>query len=220
MNTSIQTVSKSDINLLDLLLIKSDTCRNKTQVECVELDQKDNDVIDFDSAILLVGRFNNNKQIQYYFNHSHSSHNQYDDLSHTCDFKYQIHSNKQRQINVVDQMIAESYIPYSLLPKYFKSQQSYLVNNNDDSIQQHQWQTSFRDRYFIPNNFYYESYKNNCYNSHSYRGLEHCSYAINRRNNPYLHSNQQRGRYRYKRNGNSCVHDDHRVNTFMPDKYQ
>ncbi|CAF1412824.1 unnamed protein product [Adineta steineri] len=208
MNTSIQTVSKSDINLLDLLLIKSDTCRNKTQVECVELDQKDNDVIDFDSAIVLVGRFNNNKQIQYYFNHRHSSHNQYDDLSYTRDFKYQIHSDKQQQINVVDQMIAESYIPYSLLPKHFKSQQS-------------QWQTSFRDQYFIPNNLCYESDTNNCYNSHSYRGFEHCSYAINKRNRPCLHSNQQRGRYRsYRRNGNSCILDDHRVNTFMPDKYQ
>ncbi|CAF1287557.1 unnamed protein product, partial [Adineta steineri] len=180
MDIAIQTVSKFEINLLDLLLIKSDTCINKTQIERVELNQKDNDVIDFDSAIILIGRFsNNNKQIQYYFNHSHFSHNQYNDLSRTCGYKYQTYSNKQRQINVVDQMIAQSYIPYSLLPKHFKPKQPYLVNNNNN----------------IPNNFYYESYTNDCSNSHFYRRFQHCSYVINKRNNPYLHSNQQRGRY-------------------------
>ncbi|CAF1195210.1 unnamed protein product [Adineta steineri] len=174
MDTAIQTVSKSEINFLDLLLIERDTCINKTQIKRVELNQKDNDVIDFDTAIILIGRFsNNNKQIQYYFNHSHSSYNQYNDLSRTSDYKCHIHSDKQRQINVVDQMIAQSYIPYSLLPKHFKPQQSYLVNN-----------------------FYYESYTKNCYNSHFYRRFQHCSYVISKRNNPYLYSNQQRGRYR------------------------
>ncbi|CAF1225113.1 unnamed protein product [Adineta steineri] len=173
MDIAIQTVSKSEISLLDLLLIKRDTCINKTQIERVELNQKDNDVIDFDSAIILIGRFsNNNKQIQYYFNHSHSSHNQYNDLSRTCDYKYQTHSDKQQQINVDNQMIAQSYIAYSPLPKHFKPQLSYLVNN-----------------------FHYESYTKNCYNSHSYRRSQHRSYVIDKRKNAYLHSNQQRGRY-------------------------
>jgi hypothetical protein len=140
-------------------------------------------------------------------------------------------------MNVVDQMIAQPHIPYALLPKHFKpkqisnnrnQQKSNLLNDNDDNTRRSQRQKHFKDngqgreqiiyREFVPTNRYYEPCRRDYYNSYSYQPPQNrshlskntiLSYEINRWQEPYIRSQQQRNGFR---NNDGCIREDHRIN--------
>jgi len=146
-------------------------------------------------------------------------------------------------MNVVDQMIAQPHIPYALLPKHFKpkqisnnrnQQQSSLLNNNHDDTRHSQREKHFKDndhgrelmfqRQFVPRNRYYEPCRRDYYNSYSYQLPQNRShrskntipsYEINRWQEPYTRSQQQRNEFR---NNDDCIREDHRINQSRDDK--
>ncbi|CAF1355735.1 unnamed protein product [Adineta ricciae] len=101
-------------------------------------DEKEGNAIDFDSAILSIGRAQSNqvRSRVLFLQLFHPSNNQSDDLFCTFKCRDQTYAGNQQMINVVDQMIAQPHVSYSLLPKHFKPKQQ--VTQLKDSNRKYQ----------------------------------------------------------------------------------
>jgi hypothetical protein len=60
-DVGIQTVSNTEVNSRDLSPSKSNTFMNETPIEHVDLHSNDTDIIDFDPAIVSIGRSDDNQ---------------------------------------------------------------------------------------------------------------------------------------------------------------
>ena len=129
-DASTQTVSYCESELPS----HKSTITEKSNVK----DEKEGNDIDFDSAIISIGRAQSNRVCSRVLLSQllHPPNKQSDDLFCTLKCKDQTYGGNQQMISVVDQMIAQPHVSYSLLPKHFRPKQQ--VTQLKDSNRKYQ----------------------------------------------------------------------------------
>ncbi|CAF2887693.1 unnamed protein product [Rotaria sp. Silwood2] len=232
---STQTVSNSEHSARDLSALANDaflaTLINRTQMKHKDLHSQYRDIIDFDPAIISIGRSVNSQHSIDNHNYCDFFNEKYNDRSSKSSYRYRTCSNNQQQINIVDQLINQPHIPYALLPKHFKSKQisndrTQHPQQEDDLRENNLWHKSMIHRHHVPTNCYCMRYIKHNYNLYPYRSSQKCShislnilssYNNNQWQDPYVYSDQSlfssQQRDRFRRYDNGCIHDDHRIKT-------
>ncbi|CAM4925264.1 unnamed protein product [Rotaria socialis] len=131
------------------------TLLNKTQVEHEDCHSQSRAMMDFDSAIISIGR---SSTVKYSINNNNNNNNSHCDFFHD---KYdETYRDDQQQINIVDQMIIQPHLPLAILPKHFKSK----VNSNDyqsyrsTNIKRNNCHQHYKRKYYSKeNNQYHQS---------------------------------------------------------------
>ncbi|UJR22948.1 hypothetical protein I4U23_025975 [Adineta vaga] len=146
------------------VLSNVDTIREKNSIKQHEKERK-NDDIDCDPAIISFGRYNDNQVRRdrvFFLRLFCVSKKQSDDLFYIFKHPYEMHTVNQQLINVVDQMIAQSHIPFSLLPKHFKPKWIVKQRETREEPLQNSYRSLSFNNFSVKSNNYYRRNKTNC----------------------------------------------------------